>query len=164
MSPRVVAGLAWAWLAAEQGGGAQRTRCHASSSFLSTGHTWFRTTSRINNGVTNCRWGNGLAVLSALIDVLSESDLRAVVSVLVRLVEATGAVVIVVGAILAFGQFLRALPRRDPDAFVPVRLSLGRFLALGLEFQLAGDVLRTAVAPSSRRSASWRRWRPSGPP
>jgi len=29
-----------------------------------------------------------------------------------------------------------------------VRLSLGRFLALGLEFQLASDVLRTAIAPS----------------
>lgn len=25
---------------------------------------------------------------------------------------------------------------------------MGRFLALGLEFQLAGDVLRTAIAPS----------------
>jgi len=29
-----------------------------------------------------------------------------------------------------------------------VRLRLGRFLALGLEFQLASDLLRTAVAPS----------------
>ena len=27
-------------------------------------------------------------------------------------------------------------------------MSLGRFLALGLEFQLASDVLRTAIAPS----------------
>jgi uncharacterized membrane protein len=31
---------------------------------------------------------------------------------------------------------------------VPIRLTLGRFLALGLEFQLASDVLRTAVGPS----------------
>ncbi len=29
-----------------------------------------------------------------------------------------------------------------------MRLSLGRFLALGLEFQLASDILRTAIAPS----------------
>ncbi|NNN30602.1 DUF1622 domain-containing protein [Streptomyces sp. S3(2020)] len=29
-----------------------------------------------------------------------------------------------------------------------MRLTLGRFLALGLEFQLAGDILRTAIAPS----------------
>ncbi|MCI4079134.1 DUF1622 domain-containing protein [Streptomyces sp. MMS21 TC-5] len=32
--------------------------------------------------------------------------------------------------------------------FNKIRLSLGRFLVLGLEFQLAGDVLPTAVAPS----------------
>ncbi len=29
-----------------------------------------------------------------------------------------------------------------------MRLTLGRFLALGLEFQLASDVLRTTIAPS----------------
>jgi len=40
------------------------------------------------------------------------------------------------------------LHQRTTEAFVPVRLSLGRFLTLGLEFQLASDVLRTAVAPS----------------
>ncbi|MBE7324193.1 DUF1622 domain-containing protein [Nocardioides sp. Y6] len=67
---------------------------------------------------------------------------------MVRLVEAAGAVVIFVGALVAMVGFVRALPRRDPDAFVPVRLTLGRFLALGLEFQLASDVLRTAIAPS----------------
>ncbi len=31
-----------------------------------------------------------------------------------------------------------------------MRLGLGRYLALGLEFQLASDVLRTAVAPTLR--------------
>ena len=82
------------------------------------------------------------------VDVLPEDTLRTVVDTFVRLVEAAGAVVIVIGAAIAFVQFIRALPRRDPDAFVPVRLSLGRFLALGLEFQLASDVLRTAIAPS----------------
>jgi uncharacterized membrane protein len=82
------------------------------------------------------------------LDVLPEETLRAVVDTFVRLVEAAGALVIVIGAAIAFVQFIRVLPRRDPDAFVPVRLSLGRFLALGLEFQLASDVLRTAIAPS----------------
>ena len=42
------------------------------------------------------------------------------------------------------------LRARDTGAFVLVRLTLGRFLALGLEFQPASDVLRTAVAPSFR--------------
>lgn len=86
--------------------------------------------------------------LPAAIDVLSEDTLRTAVGVLVRLVEAAGAIVIVFGAAVAFWRFFRALPHSDPQAFVPVRLSLGRFLALGLEFQLASDVLRTAVAPT----------------
>ena len=79
---------------------------------------------------------------------LSEEDLREWVDLLVRLVEAAGAVVIIVGALLSIVKFLRVLPSRRPDRFTEVRLTLGRFLALGLEFQLASDVLRTAVAPS----------------
>lgn len=82
------------------------------------------------------------------LNLLPDNVLREGVDVLVRLVEAAGAVVIFLGAAIAVYQFLRALPRRDPDAFVPVRLSLGRYLALGLEFQLASDVLRTAISPS----------------
>jgi uncharacterized membrane protein len=71
--------------------------------------------------------------------------------VLVPVVEACGAAVIVVGALWAFVRFVVVgLRERDAGAFVPVRLTLGRFLALGLEFQLASDVLRTAVAPSFR--------------
>jgi uncharacterized membrane protein len=88
-----------------------------------------------------------MGVVQAL-DILPEDTLRSVVDTLVRLVEAAGAGVIVIGSAIAVVQFVRALPQRDADAFVPVRLSLGRFLALGLEFQLAGDVLRTAIAPS----------------
>lgn len=38
--------------------------------------------------------------------------------------------------------------RRDLSAFNQVQLDVGRFLALGLAFQLASDLLRTAVAPS----------------
>lgn len=80
--------------------------------------------------------------------LVSDDWLRTGVDALVVLVEAAGAVVIVLGSVLAFVRFLRVLPRRNADALVPVRLTLGRFLALGLEFQLASDVLRTAVAPS----------------
>ncbi len=79
---------------------------------------------------------------------LPDDSLGSVVDGMVRLVEAAGAAVISLGALIAIVQFLRALPSRDANSFVGVRLSLGRFLALGLEFQLASDVLRTAVAPS----------------
>jgi uncharacterized membrane protein len=73
------------------------------------------------------------------------------VSVLVTVVEVCGAVIIAVGAVRAFGTILVIAARRQRVRdFVPVRLTLGRFLALGLEFQLASDVLRTAIAPSFR--------------
>ncbi|CAN5427722.1 DUF1622 domain-containing protein [soil metagenome] len=82
-------------------------------------------------------------------EILGESLLRGVVDLCVRLVESIGALVIVVGALAAFARFLFvAIKTRDPDNFVTVRLDLGRFLALGLEFQLAGDILRTAIAPT----------------
>ncbi|MGY1605947.1 DUF1622 domain-containing protein [Geodermatophilus sp. SYSU D00700] len=80
-----------------------------------------------------------------------EEVLAEVVGVMVTVVEACGAVVIAVGALWAFARFLWVgLRRGGTSAFVPIRLTLGRFLALGLEFQLASDVLRTAVAPSFR--------------
>jgi uncharacterized membrane protein len=79
---------------------------------------------------------------------ISDEWLRTGVDALVVAVEAAGAIVIFLGAVLAATRFIRVLPRRDADELVPVRLTLGRFLALGLEFQLASDVLRTAVAPS----------------
>lgn len=86
--------------------------------------------------------------MNALLE-FAEEHLKDAVGLLVVVVEAAGAVVIGVGALWAFGLFLRAsVHRRGAEAFVPIRLSLGRFLALGLEFQLASDILRTAIAPS----------------
>ncbi|WP_343901478.1 DUF1622 domain-containing protein, partial [Nocardioides aquaticus] len=82
------------------------------------------------------------------VEILPEETLRDAVDLLVRLVEAAGAAVIFLGAVLAIVQFVRVLPSRGPERFTEVRLTLGRFLALGLEFQLASDVLRTAIAPS----------------
>ncbi|MFE5815337.1 DUF1622 domain-containing protein [Streptomyces sp. NPDC056479] len=83
-------------------------------------------------------------------EVLPKSDLREAIGVLVRVVETAGALIIFVGAIWAFVRFVAAVVRGGGDGrgFNRIRLTLGRFLVLGLEFQLAGDVLRTAVAPS----------------
>ncbi|MFV0131761.1 DUF1622 domain-containing protein [Streptomyces sp. HMX87] len=84
------------------------------------------------------------------LELLPESALRDVIGFLVRLIESAGAVVIFVGAIWAFWQFVSSglRGRGQVSGFNRIRLRLGRFLVLGLEFQLAGDVLRTAVAPS----------------
>lgn len=81
--------------------------------------------------------------------ILSEEGLRGAVFLLVRLVEAAGALIIFSGAAAGFVRFVwTALRTRNAERFTPVRLDVGRFLVLGLEFQLASDLLRTAVAPS----------------
>jgi uncharacterized membrane protein len=60
-------------------------------------------------------------------------------------VEIVAALIIVVGVVVAFWQ---VLTRHDPAQFSDIRLTLGRFLVLGLEFQLASDLLKTAVSPN----------------
>jgi uncharacterized membrane protein len=63
-------------------------------------------------------------------------------------IEIIGAVLIGVGALLAMGRFLRVVSKPSTRGYERVRLLLARFLSLGLEFQLAADILGTAVAPS----------------
>ena len=78
-----------------------------------------------------------------------EDLLRTGVSFLVSITEAGAAIIIFLGALVGFGRFVyQALAVRKAEQFVLVRLDLGRFLALGLEFQLASDLLRTAVSPT----------------
>ncbi len=62
--------------------------------------------------------------------------------------EVTGAFIIALGVVLALFGFVRALVLRHAAAFTDVRLTLGRYLALALEFQLGADILSTAVSPS----------------
>lgn len=85
-----------------------------------------------------------------LAETLPESTVHDLINLLVRLVETAGALIIFVGSVWAFARFVRAGVRRHREVaeFGRIRLGMGRFLVLGLEFQLASDVLRTAVAPS----------------
>ena len=70
------------------------------------------------------------------------------VSWLRLMVESVGALIIAFGIFAALYGFLKAFIRCHPDGFTPVRLIFARYLALGLEFQLAADILSTAVSPS----------------
>ena len=70
------------------------------------------------------------------------------VSWLRLMVESVGALIIAFGIFAALYGFLKAFISRYPDGFTPVRLTFARYLALGLEFQLAADILSTAVSPS----------------
>ena len=65
-------------------------------------------------------------------------------------VELAAAVIIGLAALEAVWNALPLFLRRGlaQETKVQVRLSLGRWLALGLEFALAADILRTAVAPT----------------
>ena len=63
-------------------------------------------------------------------------------------VEMTGAAVIFIGVLAAVVQFARTLgSRRQTDNYTQMRLTLARYLALALEFQLGADILSTAIAP-----------------
>lgn len=63
-------------------------------------------------------------------------------------VESVGAIVIGSGVVMALVSLLRGAMAHDPATFTRVRLTFARYLALGLEFQLAADILSTAIAPS----------------
>jgi uncharacterized membrane protein len=62
-------------------------------------------------------------------------------------VEAIGALVIGAGMLLAAWRFIAGFPPAVLT-FAEVRLTLARFLAVALEFQLGADILSTAVAPT----------------
>ncbi len=64
-------------------------------------------------------------------------------------VEAAAAVVIGLAAARAAARAAAVFARRGTDeATDGIRLALGRWLSLALEFELAADILRTAVAPT----------------
>jgi uncharacterized membrane protein len=61
-------------------------------------------------------------------------------------VETVGVVVIILGSILSSFRFLRDLRRTNTaTAYREFRRDLGRSIILGLEFLIAGDIIRTVV-------------------
>lgn len=63
-------------------------------------------------------------------------------------VEAVGALIICYGVILAIYQFAAHFLDKKTDNLNRVRLTLGKYLTLALEFQVGADILSTAIAPS----------------
>ena len=65
-------------------------------------------------------------------------------------VEIAAAILIAAAAVQAFGPALRALFARPPiqGAVRRIWLNFARWLVLALEFELAADIVRTAVSPS----------------
>jgi uncharacterized membrane protein len=80
-----------------------------------------------------------------------ESWLKLIVGYLAAGTEIAAAMVIGLAVIRGIALYLSQLFSRSKqhiDSTEVVRLQLGRGLALGLEFTVASDILRTAVAPT----------------
>ena len=63
-------------------------------------------------------------------------------------IETVGVVLVATGVCVAIAQLARVLVARQPTEFTDIRLTLARYLALALEFELGADILGTAVSPS----------------
>ncbi len=63
-------------------------------------------------------------------------------------IETTGAIIIGIGVMTAVYEFARSLFSPRMETYNRIRLTLARYLALALEFQLGADILSTAIAPS----------------
>lgn len=77
-----------------------------------------------------------------------ESNVVAAVQWLRLGVESVGAVIVACGVAVSLVRVARVVTARPPRNFNDVRIAFARYLALALEFQLAADILSTAIAPS----------------
>lgn len=80
-----------------------------------------------------------------------EEWLKLIIGYLAAIAEMSAAAVIgfaVIRGIFSYVQHFFARSKHLINAPEMIRLQLGRVLALGLEFSVASDILRTAVAPN----------------
>lgn len=77
-----------------------------------------------------------------------EEYLITAVDYLRLVVEAIGAAIVGFGSVATAIRFLLTLLGIRDYSNTEIRLFLGRYLALGLEFQIGADILSTAVAPT----------------
>lgn len=70
---------------------------------------------------------------------------RNVMEVVGTVVDATGVFVIVIGALLAAVRFLLGRQGSVENPYRFFRQNMGRAILLGLEFLVAGDIIRTVV-------------------
>lgn len=82
---------------------------------------------------------------------LGDADFKNVVDTVSKVIDGAGVLGIVVGLVVATCAFVLALRDRDGAqvAYRVYRQQVGKAILLGLEFLVAGDIIRTvAVAPT----------------
>ncbi len=62
-------------------------------------------------------------------------------------VELCGVLVIAWGVLISLWLYARRIFTRTEQDFIALRLTLARYLIVALEFQLAADIISTAIAP-----------------
>jgi uncharacterized membrane protein len=70
---------------------------------------------------------------------------RDIMELIGRSVDALGVLIIVIGAVVATGRFLANRQIDFGSSYRAYRQGLGRAILLGLEFLIAGDIIRTVV-------------------
>jgi uncharacterized membrane protein len=82
---------------------------------------------------------------------LDDADFKNTVDAVSKVIDGAGVLIIVVGLAVATAAFVLTLRDRDrlQAAYRGYRQQVGKAILLGLEFLVAGDIIRTvAVAPS----------------
>lgn len=64
------------------------------------------------------------------------------------LLEIVGALCVAAGFVYSLKDLVSAHVRKRIDTFTSIRLTFSRYLSLALEFQLASDILSTALSPT----------------
>ena len=77
-----------------------------------------------------------------------ESALARILSYIIPVVEACGALVVILGVGRAIVAYVQSYFSHGRIAVAPLRVQLGQSMVVGLEFQVAADVLRTAANPA----------------
>lgn len=100
--------------------------------------------------LTGTAHAQGAASEAAPLQGVVEGIVKSLTVYLARFVEVAAALVIGIASVRGLVSYVVGLVR-GPFGAVPkeeIRLSLGRSLALALEFELGADILNTAVAPT----------------
>jgi len=97
------------------------------------------------------RFSGNAGGVGSLMGGPAEAWLKLLVGYVAAGAEIIAAFVVGAAAVQGFYSYTRDLVRRTGASSIAtesIRLKLGRALALGLEFTIASDILRTAVAPT----------------
>lgn len=81
-------------------------------------------------------------VLFSTENVFFENIVHLIVPEIIGIIELMGIIVIIVGSIKAFYMYGRSLLNH---LHYPIKLSLGNSLALGLEFKMGAEILKTVM-------------------